>query len=428
MKLESKRGIRVAAAVAVGALSLGTLSACAPSADSNVFTVWWYEKDTAMATTWAAALDAFKTAHPDVTVKFELKTWDQIQKSGNAILDSDKAPDLAEWNKGNATAGSASQAGLLTNLDKYAKEYGWDTMLPQSVLAYGEYTDGIMGSGSLYGVPTYGEYASWFYNVDAFKAAGIDTPPATMAELEADLATLKAAGQTQCIGAKEYQNVHLAYGLTLANASTGQTFVKDFQFFENPIDWANEWTKGATTISNWLKAGYFPKNVAGISADNAVAEFQKGATCPMIFGGTWLDQGMDQKAKFNWAKFQMPATGGQSVGSAGNLLVIPSKSKNKDLAAEFINLTLQPKAQNMMADNGGLPLLATEESTNPTTQITLPLFQQLVADNGLGFYPDWPVSGYYDILKAAVIDLVAGNTTPAQYREAIGSYYNENKP
>ena len=48
--------------------------------------------------------------------------------------------------------------------------------------------------------------------------------------------------------------------------------------------------------------------------------------------------------------------------------------------------------------------------------------------NGLGFYPDWPVSGYYDILKAAVIDLVAGNTTPAEYREAIGSYYEENKP
>jgi hypothetical protein len=55
-------------------------------------------------------------------------------------------------------------------------------------------------------------------------------------------------------------------------------------------------------------------------------------------------------------------------------------------------------------------------------------FNELVASNGLGFYPDWPVSGYYDILKAAVIDLVAGNTTPEQYREAIGSYYEENKP
>jgi len=83
----------------------------------------------------------------------------------------------------------------------------------------------------------------------------------------------------------------------------------------------------------------------------------------------------------------------------------------------------------MMANDGGLPLLANIDNvTDPTTLKTLPLFNELVANNGLGFYPDWPVSGYYDILKAAVIDLVAGNTTPEQYRQAIGSYYEENKP
>jgi raffinose/stachyose/melibiose transport system substrate-binding protein len=144
-------------------------------------------------------------------------------------------------------------------------------------------------------------------------------------------------------------------------------------------------------------------------------------------GGTWLDGTVAGAAKFTWGKILNPGNA-VSTGSAGNIWVIPAKGKNPDLAAEFINLTLQAKAQNTMAANGGLPLLATELGDNATTAITLPLFQQLVADNGLGFYPDWPVSGYYDILKAAVIDLVAGNTTPAEYREAIGSYYEENKP
>ena len=424
MKLESKRGIRVAAAVAVGALSLGTLSACAPSADSNVFTVWWYEKDTAMATTWAAALDAFKTAHPDVTVKFELKTWDQIQKSGNAILDSDKAPDLAEWNKGNATAGSASQAGLLTNLDKYAKEYGWDTMLPQSVLAYGEYTDGIMGSGSLYGVPTYGEYASWFYNVDAFKAAGIDAPPTTQAELEADLATLKAAGQTQCIGAKEYQNVHLAYGLALSQAD--QEFVNNFQAFAGPVDWTKEWTYAANTISDWIAKGYFDPNASGIGADDAVAAFQAGK-CPLIYGGTWLDEGMQKNSvSFEWNKFLMP--GGLSVGSAGNLLVIPERSKHKDWAAECINMILSPEYQNMLGNNGGLPLLADESAlTNPLTVKTYAQFKKILDNDALGMYPDWPVPGYFDIQLAAGQKLFSDGDAAA-YVKTLQDFYDQNKP
>jgi raffinose/stachyose/melibiose transport system substrate-binding protein len=418
--------MQVAAIAAAGALALGGLTACS-SGDSGTFTVWWYEKDTAMATTWAAALDELKANHPNVKVDFQLKTWDQIQKSGNAILDSDKAPDLAEWNKGNATAGTASDAGLLTNLNDYAEQYKWADILPESALLYGRYTGGLMGKGDLYGISSYGEYASWFYNKDTFDKNGW-TVPTTMEELTALLDKFKTAGLTQCIGGKDYQNVHLAYGLTLANASTGQTFVKDFQFFEHPIDWANEWTKSATTISDWLKAGYFPKNVAGISADNAVAEFQKGATCPMIFGGTWLDQGMADKAKFNWGKFQMPSLGGQSVGSAGNLLVIPEKSKHKDLAAEFINMILSKKYQNMLGEEGGLPLAADVSAlTNKTTVKSYTVFAEIVKADGLGMYPDWPVPGYFEIQLAAGQKLLSDGDSAA-YVKTLEDFYNKNKP
>jgi len=426
MKHTMKRGIQVAAIAAASALALGGLPACS-AGGSDTFNVWWYEKDTAMATTWKAALDELAAAHPNVKVKFELKTWDHIQKSGNAILDSDKAPDLAEWNKGNATAGSASAAGLLQNLNDYSSKYKWNEILPESALLYGRYTDGLMGKGDLYGVSTYGEYASWFYNKDVFDKNGW-TVPKTGAELDALLGSMKAKGLTQCMGGKDYQNVHIAYGLTLANADSGQTFVKNYQFFENPIDWGNEWTKGATTLSNWLKAGYLPKNVAGISADNAVAEFQKGATCPMIFGGTWLDQGMADKAKFNWEKFQMPATGGQSVGSAGNLLVIPSKSKNKDLAAEFINMILSKKYQNMLGEEGGLPLAADVSAlTNKTTVKSYTVFAEIVKADGLGMYPDWPVPGFYEVQLAAGQKLLSDGNAQA-YVDTLKAFYDKNKP
>ena len=108
--------------------------------------------------------------------------------------------------------------------------------------------------------------------------------------------------------------------------------------------------------------------------------------------------------------------------------MIPANSVNKDQAAEFINDTLQPEAQNVLADGGGLALAATVESTDTVAQLSLPLFQQLLAADALGFYPKWPVPNYQPVLTAAAADLLAGKTDPAQYRQVIGQYYLDNAP
>ena len=424
-KSNTSKVAKVAALAAAAALALAGCGKGSSNA-SGEFKVWWYEKDTAMASTWAAALEELKTAHPNVTVNFELKTWDQIQKSGNAILDSDQAPDLAEWNKGNATAGTASQAGLLTNLDSYAKKYGWDTKLPESALLYGRYTDGLMGTGSLYGLSTYGEYVSWFYNKDYFDANGL-TIPKTADELDALLATLKGKGQTMALGGNGYQIVHLAYALALANAD--QQWVKDFQFFANPVDFSassKQWGYAAAKIADWKTKGYFNAKVSGISPDDAVAAFEAGKN-PLILGGTWLDDGIQKSTtKFQWGKFQNP--GNLSVGSAGNLLVIPSKSKQKDLAAEFIDMIMSTKYQNMLGNSGGLPLLAeTSALTNEVTVKSYAVFDNIVKNNQLGMYPDWPVAGYYEVQLAAGTKLLSDGNADA-YLKTIGDFYEQGKP
>jgi raffinose/stachyose/melibiose transport system substrate-binding protein len=279
-----------------------------------------------------------------------------------------------------------------------------------------------MGSGNLYGIASYGEYVSWFYNKDAFDKNGW-TVPTTQEELTALLGKLKAKGLTQCIGGKDYQNVHLAYSLTLAGAD--KAWLANFQQLTGPVDWS-KWNTAATTMSDWLAKGYFPKNVAGISADNAVAEFQKGATCPLIEGGTWLDQGMQDKIKFNWDKFKNP--GNMSEGSAGNLLVIPARSKNKDLAAEFINMILSKKYQNQLGELGGLPLAADLASLkNPLAVKTNKVFADILATgDGLGWYPDWPVAGYFDVQLAAGQKLLSDGNA-ANYTKAVQDFYEKNK-
>ena len=427
MKISKKIVLRVLATTVVASLTMGTMSTSAQAASKKTLNIWWYEKDTAMATTWNDALIQFKKAHPDVKVNFQLKTWAQLQNAGNALLSSNSAPDVSEWNKGNATAGSASQAGLLSNLNAYDKKYHWDKVLTPSIKAYGQYTNGLMGNGNLYGVPSYGEYVSWFYNKDAFANAGIDVPK-TFAGLEAALAKFKAAGQTPiALAGKDWIPVVL-YGFVASKASL--QWVRDFQSFAHPVNFNGpEWSFGAKTIVAWNKAGYFEPNATGIDTNAAVADFQKG-TYPLLFGGSWLDQDMATKiTSFKWGKFAMP--GKLSVGSAGNLLVIPAKSKQKDLAAAFINMIISTKYQNELAAKSGLPIAATPAAVaavkDPTSKLTNALFNSIVKTQGLAMYPDWPVNGYYNELLADATQLLLDGNVSA-YISKTAAFYNSNKP
>ena len=169
-------------------------------------------------------------------------------------------------------------------------------------------------------------------------------------------------------------------------------------------------------------------NAAGVDANTATLDFEKG-TYPMLFGGTWLDQDVATKAKFAWGKFVMP--GKLSVGSAGNLLVIPSKSKQKDLAAEFINMIISTKYQNELAVKGGLPIAATPATLaslkDPTSKLTNSLFNSILKTQGLAMYPDWPVNGDYNELLADATQLLTDNNV-ANYIKKSGDFYNQNKP
>ena len=428
MNFKSKK-LRALAIASVAALSVGSLSQGASAASQSTFNVWWYENGTAMATTWKAALAEFSANHPELKINFQLKTWAQLQNAGNALLSSGSAPDLTEWNKGNATAGTASAAGILSPLDGYDSSYHWDKVLTPSVKAYGQYnSDGIMGSGRLYGVPSYGEYVSWFYNKDLFAKYNV-TVPTTFDDLQADLAKFKAAGVTPIsMSGKDYLIVHMMYGLTMTKANLN--WVKAYQSYSSPVNFSGpEWSFAPTTVVAWNKAGYFSPNVAGTDATTAVNDFEAGKY-PLLFGGTWLDQDVEAKAtSFKWGKFTMP--GNLVVGSAGNLLVIPSKSKHKADAAEFINMILSTKYQNMLADNGGLPIGATAahlaSEKDPVTLLTNQLFNQILTKQGLGMYPDWPAAGQYNELLADETQLLTDGNV-ASFDQKSGAYYNANNP
>lgn len=434
-KLTRGRSLRIAA-VGVSAALLVGLAGCsggeggsdAGSGDGKTLKVWWYESaDSAMGQSWQQALTAFQADHPGVTVDFEQKTYEQFQKSGQMVLNSNDVPDVLEYPKGNATAGTVASAGLLTNLNDVAAERGWDTTLPPSVLTVGKYdSTGLMGTGDLYGVPTYGEYVSVFYNKDLFAKHNLTTPT-SVDQLETVMKTFTDNGVTPlALGSNDYPIVHLIYELALNKADP--QWLKNFQFFDGDVDFHDTaWTYAAKTAADWVKKGYISTDSTGIDAASAATAFEAG-TYPMMVSGSWFDGEFKTKiTTFQWSTFAFPGNT-MTAGSGGNIFVVPTNAKNKTLAYDFIDKTLSTPVQTAMGNLGGVPIAAdTSAVTDPIGKLASSDFATIVKNDGLAYYPDWPVTGYYDILLAQSQNLVTGSSSPTQFLDAIGQAYATGK-
>jgi len=418
-----------AASASTGASASSAASATTKDYTGRTLTLWHYEApDSAMGIAWTAAIQQFKDTHPGVTVKFEQKGFEQIQTTAQMVLNSDQAPDVLEYNKGAATAGLLSSQGLLTDLTDVAKTRGWDKILSPSLQTTCMYTDkGIMGSGKWYGASDYGEYVMVYYNKDVFAKYNVQVPT-TLDQFQAALATFKAAGITPIgTAAAEYPAQQIIYELALSKAN--RQWVNNYQLYANPVDFNGpELTFAATTYAQWVQNGYIAKTATSMKAEDMGVAFEKGTNPIMISGSWWYGRFMKEITNFKWGTFLFPGNT-LNPGSGGNLWVVPTGSKNKDLAEDFIDITLQKDNQTILANNGGIPVNADlTQVTDPQILALNQNFSDLLKNDGIAYYPDWPAPNYYAKLVAGSQDLTNGSKTVAQYLAEIAAPYNAGKP
>lgn len=421
--MKHTRTLAVAASLAAAALALSGCSGGGSGGDDDTLRLWHYEgADSAMGKAWDEAIKIFEE-ETGATVEFEEKSFEQIRSTASQVLNSDEAPDILEYNKGNATAGLLSSQGLLTPLDDAVEEYGWDDQLAPSLQTTAKYDEnGVMGSGSWFGVPNYGEFVEVYYNKDAFAAAGLEVPT-TLDEFEDVLAAFAAQGVTPLAeSAAEYPLGQLWYQLALSKADRG--FVDDYQLYENPVDWSgDEVTYATETIADWTEKGYISTDSSGLKAEDAGVGFISG-DYPIFFSGSWwYGRFVSEISDFEWGTFLFPETE-LAPGSAGNMWVVPEQAKNKELAYEFIDITMRPEIQAILGNNGGVPVAADEaDITDEKSKELIANFNALTEKDGIAFYPDWPTPTFYDELNAGLQELVNGTKSPAEVQEQLGEQY-----
>jgi raffinose/stachyose/melibiose transport system substrate-binding protein len=428
--MKHNRTMTAVAAAMAGALALTGCtgqSGGGSDTDDSTLTIWHYENDdSAMGQAWAEAIKIFEEENPDVTVDVQKQTFEQIQKNAKIVLTGDDVPDVMEFNKGNATAGQLAAQGLLTPLTDAATERGWDEKLTGSLATTATYDEqGLMGSGEWYGVPNYGEFVGVYFNKDMFAEHGLEVPT-TLDEFEDVLAAFKKEGITPLAEAgAEYPLGQLWYELVLAYGD--RALVDDYQLFENDVDFHNEaMTKATEKLDEWIEKGYIASDSAALTAEDMGVSFIDG-TYPLMVSGSWWFGRLAAEVEADWGQFNFPGNT-LHTGSSGNLWVVPTNADSPSLAEEFIDITLRPEVQNVLAEEGGLPVagdasVIKDERTRELTEN----FQAILDEDGLAFYPDWPVAGYYDVIVSELQSLVNRSKTPSEVLDGLQSSYDEGK-
>nr|WP_251857286.1 extracellular solute-binding protein [Herbiconiux sp. L3-i23] len=408
----------------IGALALAGCSGSGSEGDDNTLTLWHFESETsAMGIAWEEAIKVFEE-ETGAKVEFEAKSFEQIRQTASQVLNSNEAPDILEYNKGNATAGLLASQGLLTPITDAVEEYGWDDKLAPALQTTARYSDeGVMGSGDWYGVPNYGEYVTVYYNKNAFAAKGLEVPT-TLDEFTAVMDSFVADGTTPLAEAGlEYPLGQLWYQLALSQAD--RQWVNDYQLYEAPVDWQGEPLTYATdTLTDWTDAGYISTDATGLKAEDAGVSFINGEA-PIFFSGSWwYGRFVNEIDSFDWGIFQFPASE-LSLGSAGNMWVVPAKAPNADLAYKFIDITMRPEIQALIGNNGGLPVAAdVADITDPKSQELIEGFNAINDVDGLSFYPDWPTPTFYDQIVANLQELLNGTKDTTTVLTDLGDDYD----
>ena len=426
--MKIRRGIGAALALA---MSILPLAACGSGGDApqeahpSSIKIWYYEEPSSgQARGWLKAADIF-TRQTGIKVDFEVKSFTQIAQNGSQFLNSDDAPDVMESNRGNGSAGVLSTLQLLTDLKPYVQKYGWDKKVRGQAAAVGKYDKrGVMDGNTWYGVSSYAEMQRVYYNKDLFAKYKIPIPR-TFDQFVSALKAFKSHGVTPIAAdAQEYGVLWLWWQLAMTKADA--RFVDDWQLYKHPVNWRSKPLTFATnTIRDWIDKGYISKNATGMKAEDTTTAFIKG-TYPIYQTGTWNQtRFMEQVKTFEWTASIFP--GAKMVeGCAGNLLVIPQKSRRKDAAARYINVVLSKEVQNYIGNKGGVPVAAdTDAITNPKSRDLVNEYTKASDASRMSYYPDYPAPNLTDAMPAAFQELVNGTKSPDQVLDTLHKNYDD---
>jgi multiple sugar transport system substrate-binding protein len=276
----------------------------------------------------------FHEQHPNITIKFQNVPAEQAAQVLTTRIAGNNAPDVAFVNASD-TADYASR-GAAVDLQNYIDR--------SEVVNPDDYVEAfktfVTYEDKMWGLPIDGETTGLFYRTDMFEAAGIDAPPTTWDEFEADAAALtdKEAGQ---YGYELFATEAAYYWYPWLYQAGGDLLTedgKDIAFTSDEAKESADFYVGLADYSppDYLNSNSYDGRVA--FAEGQVAMYMAGAW----FAGTLTDEFPDIEGK--WATAPLPeGPAGCKTTLAGDALMMLDQTDHPDAAWLWMEFLSQPE-------------------------------------------------------------------------------------
>ncbi|GAA2080649.1 ABC transporter substrate-binding protein [Microbacterium hatanonis] len=432
-------------AIALGALAVVgvVLSACAPGAaapDTSADAVNVSTELTSDEVTLTIAdetgfpvtdklTEEFTKQHPNVTFTITRDTFQNLTANAPKLLASSTPPDLIRL----PTLGETVKDGLVLDLDPYFDAYGWDAWPASQLAPLRMSEDGVRGSGALYQLGLGYSITGIYMNTALADQLGIDGPPATMAELEEDLATAKAGGVQPIMAGDKDGVVNFVTQAAMNQYADKDEFLA-WMFNEPGATYNTEGnTEGAELIRRWADEGYFPSDINALDYFTFVSQFSDGGAL-FTFNGNWEAANYQAALGDDVTFFLVPPIeeGGDHVAmGAANSFSVAAKSQHKNEIVYFLNwIHTDPVARQIIVDvtgasPGGDPSLALPEvESGSLIEKALEMSAQIGEENGQVDFMANTTAGIYagSIIPESQL-LVTSQITGAEFTERVQKFY-----
>lgn len=297
--------------------------------------------------------------------------------------------------------------------------------------------------GKIYGLPIGGSGEGFFYNKEYYTSKGWKAPT-TFAELEQQLADIKADGKVPMAGASKAGWVPLMLANHLWSRYAGPDVTAKFATGEAKWNDPNV-VKGFAKYKEWVDKGYFKKGELGFEYAEYTTQFTSGEAI-LMYDGTWKSsvfkagqsgEGLIGKVGF----FNIPAV----EGGAGDQTALMRDVNNgygfsasagedeRQLAAvkSFIKNMFNEEMQlRGLVEDGVLPAMKIDQAVL-NENITDDLMSEIVAvlNSSQSSFPAFDSLVQADVTteisNIQIQSLIGGQTTPEKMGDALQKIQEE---
>lgn len=415
------------AATACSSSASGSGSAQSGNAGGKTLTVWYMDGDLS-----SQAQNAINAAFEKATgakVRVQIQEWDNINTKISTSLAQDNPPDVLEI--GNTDVPLFAATGALSDITAHEADLdGGQTWLP-----------GLVGpatvDGKVYAAPLFAGNRAVIYNKKIWSAAGLTAPPASFAQLTADLDKIKQANPSPDFSAFYFPGEYWYGALQFVWDAGGQLAAKNGGSWSGALESAAAqqglaaWKSFQNTYSTAASRDVDTKSPdqAALFADGKAAAILDTSVNTVLKDAA---SNGDSALKDQIGTFPLPGAAPgttQPVFLGGSDLAIAAKSPNQDLALAYLKAATSVSVQTgaIVGADGWTPVSTqlidqTSASLSATSQAFAAAAKRSVATPAA---PGWATIESDKSINGFFADIATGRKSVAQAAKDFDAHLDQ---